>query len=590
MTLGRYSLSLCLLALCVNQAAAAPAAHKVLDTAGAVHQVGATAAPGMAVVFLSTECPISNRYVPTLNRLAKEFRERGVPLYGVVSDATTTRRRAAEFAEEFRLEFPLLFDASGALAKAYRPTHVPEAFVLDHEGEVVYRGRIDNRWAEVGRERTVITKHDLRDALAAVAEGETPATRKTEPVGCYFEVPPEDVKSAKVTYARDIAPILQANCVKCHREGEVAPFPLTSYEDAAKRARWIAEVTRTRLMPPWKIAPNFGHFKDERRLSDDEIALLAAWSEAGAPKGDPADLPPPREFPEGWQLGEPDLVLEMPEAFTVPADGKDIYQHFVLPVELPENVMVQAVEFQAGNPGVVHHAIFYLDKSGRARKLDAQEPGPGYSRFGNPGFSPSGTLGGWAPGLVPRRSPEGTGRPLAKQCDFVMQIHYHPSGKAETDRSRVALYFAKEPVEHRIRTKFVINHRLAIPPGKKRFRVTADYTVPVDVELLSVLPHMHLLGQEMKVVAKLPDGTTEPIVWVTDWDWNWQGQYHYVEPLFLPAGTELELEAFYDNSANNPANPNSPPQLVKWGPQTTDEMCVCFFELIVHKPRATSGE
>lgn len=561
---------------------AASLSFKAMDVAGEVHSLAAQPATGL--VFISTECPISNQYVPELNRIAAASAEVGVRVFAVVSDPTVTRQAAAEFAAEYQLQFPLLFDSSGILARHFEPTHVPEAFVLDRAGEVVYRGRIDNRWVDVGRPRAHITQHDFREALRAVAEGKAPTESRTTPIGCPFEVPPASIKPEAVTYTRDIAPILQAHCVTCHRPGEVAPFPLTSYQDAAKRAGWLSEITATRRMPPWKPAPNFGHFQNEMRLAESEIGLLAAWAEAGAPEGDPADLPPLPDFPQGWQLGEPDLILEMAEDFAIPADGRDIFQHFVLPLDLPHDKMVKAVEFRPGNRRVVHHALFYLDESGRARQLDAEDPQYGYSSFGGPNFNPSGTLGGWAPGLLEGPAPQGVARRLPQKADLVMQIHYHPSGKPETDRSQLGIYFTDEPIEKLITSRMLIQTKLAIPPGEKRFRVTAEMQLPQGVELLGIFPHMHMLGREMKVTARTPNGQTEPLIWITDWNWNWQNNYRYLEPLALPKGTQVELEAFYDNSADNPANPNSPPKEVRWGHQTTDEMCICFFEILVPNP------
>ena len=254
-------------------------------------------------------------------------------------------------------------------------------------------------WAKSG---TNVTAHELADALAAAVAGQTISTSQTKAIGCPIELPADNQLPADITYTRDIAPILLSHCAGCHRPGEVAPFSLLTYEDAAKRAKWLQQVTERRLMPPWKAEPNFGHFQDEQRLSDTEIQLIAAWTKAGAPEGDAADLPQAPEFPQGWRLGEPDLVIEMPEEFTVPADGRDIFQYFVAPIDIDEDRHVEAVEFRPGNPAVVHHAILFLDANGAARKLDDEEPGPGYQRFGGPGLRATGSLGGSAAGYTAR--------------------------------------------------------------------------------------------------------------------------------------------------------------------------------------------
>lgn len=377
------------------------------------------------------------------------------------------------------------------------------------------------------------------------------------------------------TFTKHVAPILWKNCASCHRPGEVGPFSLLTYDDAAKRASFLADITADRRMPPWKAEPNFGHFNDERILSDADIKTLREWAKAGAPEGDKKDLPTPPQFVEGWQLGTPDLILEMPEEFEVPADGPDIYRCFVLPIPTTENRTVAAAEFRPGNRRVVHHAIMYLDANGAGRQKDAKDPGPGYTSFGGPGVLPTGGLGGWAPGAMPRKLPEGTGKFLRKGSDMLLQLHYHPDGKPAKDRSMVGIYFTKQPATTIVGGLAILNTRLSIPAGEKRHQVSAkSEALPCDVNLLGLGPHMHLLGREMKVTAKKPNGDVEPLFWTKDWDFNWQGSYGYAKPVRLPKGSVIEVEATYDNSADNPHNPNSPPKRVTWGEQTTDEMCL----------------
>ena len=253
------------------------------------------------------------------------------------------------------------------------------------------------------------------------------------------------VRGAGPTYNKDVAPILWKNCAGCHRPGEVGPFSLLTYKDAAKRASDLAEITSERRMPPWKAEPGFGEFHDERRLSDADIQTIAHWAESGSPEGDSKDLQPVPRFPEGWQLGTPDLVLRISEPFHVPADGRDIYRCFVIPIPIDSDKTVAAVEFRPGNRKVVHHALLFLDSSGAGRKKDEADPGPGYASFGGPGILPTGGLGGWAPGAMPRSLPEGMGKLLRKGSDLVLQIHYHPDGKPETDHSSVGIYFTKKP-------------------------------------------------------------------------------------------------------------------------------------------------
>lgn len=393
--------------------------------------------------------------------------------------------------------------------------------------------------------------------------------------------------ATEVTFNKDVAPILFQQCATCHRPGEVGPFSLLTYKDAAKRAEFLKDITADRRMPPWKAEPGFGEFHDVRRLTDDQIRTIAAWADSGAKEGKPEDQPPAPKFTDGWQLGPPDLVLKVSQAYTLKADGRDKYHCFVLPTGLTEDKTVSAVEFRPGNRKVVHHALFFLDGTGAARKREAAEGGPGrgYDTFGGVGILPTGALGGWAPGATPRTLPDGLGMRLPKGADFVLQIHYHPDGKEETDQSSVGIYFTKKPAEKIVGGVPLVNRRLYIPAGAERYKTTASFTMPVDARAIGIFPHMHLVGREMKVVAVLPDGKEKPLIWIKDWDFNWQGQYRFVEPVALPKGTRLELEAYYDNSDKNPNNPNKPPKVVRWGEQTTDEMCLCGVQVVTDRPQ-----
>jgi mono/diheme cytochrome c family protein len=391
-------------------------------------------------------------------------------------------------------------------------------------------------------------------------------------------------EAAPVTFNKDIAPILYANCASCHRPGEIAPFSLLSYQDAAKRAKLIATVTARHYMPPWKPEPGFGDFAGAHRLTDDQIAHIQQWAESGAPEGDPADRIEPPKFTEGWQLGKPDLVVQMPEAFTIPADGRDIYRCFVVPLNLTEDKSVAAVEFRPGNRKVVHHSILHLEQPGADRRRDGADQRPGYNCFGGGGVGVEGGLGGWVPGQRPEFLPDGVARSLPKGSDLIIQNHYHPSGKTETDQSSVGIYFAKTPPTRIVLTLPVASRNLYIAAGDDAYKVTASFTTPIRMEITEVAPHMHLLGKEMKVTATLPDGSTRPMIWIKDWDFNWQGQYRFKEPLILPPGSRVDMEATFDNSANNPRNPNSPPKLVRWGEQTTDEMAIVFLQSVTSNP------
>ena len=395
-----------------------------------------------------------------------------------------------------------------------------------------------------------------------------------------------------LTFDKDIAPIVYQNCVSCHRAGEVAPFPLATYQDVQRRAPMIAAVTQSHYMPPWKAAEGAETFVGAHRLTGTQIAAFQKWSDEGAPEGRAADLPAMPHYASGWTLGPPDAVVQPDRAYTLAADGADVYRCFVIPTDYGAGKYLSAIEVKPGNPRVVHHVIAYLDTSGKARELAAADPGPnpGYTSFGGPGFPPSGAIGGWVPGNIPQRQPDGIGTPLPKGADIVLQVHYHKSGKPETDLTKVGLYFTQKPVDKVLRVFPMIYPLLNIPPGQPDYKVKTSFTVPEDVTVRQVLPHMHWLGHAMTVTAKTPGADAAPLIDVPDYDFNWQMTYTYKDPVELPKGTRLRLTADYDNSANNPRNPSNPPKRVGWGEQTTDEMCIAFFFYTIDSEHLTKGE
>lgn len=553
---------------------------------GQIHRLGANeSAPMEAIVFMSPECPISCQYVPELNRLQQHYAAHGVRLLGVISDPSISRSKARGFAQEFQFRFPILFDSSGLLADTCQPTHVPEVFVF-RRAQLVYRGRIDNTYAAPGTRRQQPTVRDLVGVLDALVAGQEVAFHQTEPIGCPVEQRPRASSGRTVTYNRDIAPIVHAHCTNCHRDGEVAPFALTSYDDAAKRAAWILDVVESCFMPPWRAKEGHGLFTGERRLTLGEVALLKSWVTEGAPEGNPDDLPPLPKFVSGWRLGEPDLVLRVPEAYEVPADGPDTFRNFAIKLDIHERINVKAIEFRPGNPRVVHHGVVLCDPTSKALERDAADPKPGY---------PSAATGVeelvrgaqyldvWAPGVTSQPFPHGVALPVEPGSALVLNVHYHPSGKPESDQSMVGLYLAdeNEPISRPVFVDLLFTVGSAdidIPPGERSHRVTANFTLPTDITLLGVFPHMHYLGTEMKATAVRPGGREEPLIWIEKWDFNWQDKYVYSSPLELPKGTRLELEARFNNSADNPHNPSDPPQRVLFGEESTDEMCLIILQ------------
>jgi uncharacterized protein (TIGR03437 family) len=398
---------------------------------------------------------------------------------------------------------------------------------------------------------------------------------------------PSDKSSAKTgkraqttpTFNKEVVRIFQENCQTCHHPGDIAPFSLMTYKDARPWAAAIREAVILRKMPPWKPAPGCGDFRDARELSDEKIQTIVAWVNGGAPEGNPADLPPPLEFPDGWSLGAPDLVLQSDVVYTPPTVG-DMYRCFSVPVaSLRGDRWISAVSVKPGNAKIVHHVIAYGDPAGVSAQLDERDPGPGYTCFGGPGFSGTDILGGWAPGSRGYFAPEGAGIKLSNNSRVVIQVHYHPTGQPETDRTPVGFYFAKSPVQRQLQLLPLVNTTFLIPPGAKNHEVTASFTVPplVSAKMWAVTPHMHLLGKKIKVELTRP-GASAPdcLINVPDWDFNWQGTYLYKNAINLSGGSTLKLTCNFDNSADNPRNPNNPPKAVRWGEETTDEMALAF--------------
>ena len=383
--------------------------------------------------------------------------------------------------------------------------------------------------------------------------------------------------AASPTFNKDVAPILFQNCTNCHRPGEVGPFSLITYQDARKRAKQLATLTAGRIMPPWKPVAGHEEFKDARLLNGAQIAVFKAWLDAGAPEGAAKDLPPLPKFPEGWQAGPPDMILKVAKPFTVPAEGPDIYVHFVLPLNFDKDKYIKGVQILPSNRRVAHHGVIILDGSGTARKLAAKSGGDHYPNFGGPGFIPRGFLPGYAPGMTTRvdkseKAAEGVTLTLAKGLDIVLQMHYHPIGKEGTDQPQIGLYFTDKPPKRNPNIIAMANNDVDIPAGEKAHKRTDSFKVPVDFEAQTIWGHMHMIGKEVRVWADLPDGSKKDMLLIDDWDFNWQDTYFYKKPFVLPKGSVVTAEWVWDNTSDNARNPNSPPKRITFGEGSTDEM------------------
>jgi mono/diheme cytochrome c family protein len=391
--------------------------------------------------------------------------------------------------------------------------------------------------------------------------------------GAGAPMPGGPAAAAGVTFNQDISRLLQRHCQECHRPGGSAPFELIRYEHVYRRRDKILAAVEKRTMPPWKALRGYGEFIGERRLSDAEVAMIARWIQEGAPEGDPRDLPAPRQFSSSSLGGKPDLVLRPDQPFTVPARSGDIYRCFSVATSFTEDRYFTAADIVPGNSKIVHHVLAMVDPSGLSANIPSPDGAYGYPCFGGPGVRIDGYLGGWAPGARPWILPEGVGILLPKGARVVFQLHYHNARlTAETDHTELRLRAASAPVQRRLHFMRVGQFRLAIPAGAPRHELEAQSFVYQPMQLIAIHPHMHLLGREMKVWARMKDESIQPLIHINDWDFHWQGFYFYQRPIALPTGSWIELMAAWDNSEQNPRNPNKPPRDVSWGEKTTDEM------------------
>ena len=387
-------------------------------------------------------------------------------------------------------------------------------------------------------------------------------------IGCSANEPREPT-----TFNRDIAPIIFQHCATCHRPEGSAPFSLLDYSDVIAHAEQIAFVTQSRYMPPWKPKRGYGRFVGERGLTDEEIVTIQRWIEEGEEEGAETDLPPPPQWATNWELGSPDLIAQMPTSYTLRADGPDVFRNFVIPLPVEKARYVRAIEFKPDNARIVHHATMMVDRSGAARRKDGLDGEPGFDgmSFGE-AQDADGHFLGWTQGKTPYAGSDSLAWRLEPNTDLLLQLHMLPTGKVEPIQSSVGLFFAETPPTRRPAMLRLGRKDIDIPAGKSDYLIRDTYKLPVDVEVLTIYPHAHYLGAETRAYAELPDGKELGLIWIEDWDFNWQDDYRFAEPVFLPAGATVVMEYTYDNSANNPRNPHDPPERVRYGLHSADEM------------------
>lgn len=480
----------------------------------------------VVIALTAADCPVSKLYRPKLERLETELAKRGVAVA--------------------ILERP---------PKALPATRTTDAFVIDAKGLLRYRGAVDDQYG-IGYRRDAPRETYLLDAVDAVLAGKVVAIPATEASGCPFETP------KGVTYHRDVEPILQRSCAECHRPDEVGPFPLLTFDDARKHMNKLRRAVEERRMPPWHANPDHGSWKNDRRLTADEIATISKWAEEGGAEGDPKDAPRPKDFTKGWRIGTPDLVVQMPRPVKVDAEGTMPYKYVFVSTKLKEDRWVEAIEVRAGARQVVHHILIFLQEG-------VEETRGGLESY----------FGIMVPGEEPTVFPEGYGKKLKAGSRFIFQVHYTPIGEAMEDQSSVGIRFAKKPVEREVITQGIYNENIEIPPNAADHTETASFTFDSDAEIHSLLPHMHLRGKAFRYELVTPDQKREILLDVPKYDFNWQMQYRFREPKLVTKGSKIIATAVFDNSKGNPANPD-PTKTVRFGQQTEEEMLIGYMDYV----------
>lgn len=523
---------------------------------------------GLVIALFSASCPISGKLAPEMVRLEKDLRSQGGNVLLVNAPPGQKTQEIDKFIADHGLKSQVALDAEGKLSQTLAATTTTEVFLLDAARTLVYRGALNDQYG-LGYTKDQPRHHYLRDAVAAMQRGEPAEIAATSAPGCALDLPAQAaVATTNVTYHRDIARIMQANCVECHHEGGVGPFALDSHDAVIEHAGMIRKQVERGAMPPWFAAPLEGlthsPWANDRSLSERDRSDLLAWLASDRPLGDVADAPKPRQFPGEWSIGKPDAVIAATKPISIKAEGTMPYQHVTVVTDFPEDRWVRGYEILPTERQVVHHVIVSVFEKGRKVRGGGEEGSEGY-------------WAAYVPGNTKRVFPEGFARKLPAGATVSFQIHYTPNGKAVQDTMRMGLLFAKEPPKYVVHTTALPNARINIPAGAADHVETAQRKLPTDVNAMAWMAHMHVRGKAFKFEAILPDGTKETLLDIPRYDFNWQLRYDYATPRFLPRGTTIKVTAVFDNSAGNPANPD-PTKNVRWGQQTYDEMMIGYME------------
>jgi mono/diheme cytochrome c family protein len=522
---------------------------------------------GIILAFFGATCPISGKLGPELARLEKDAQARGIKMQLVCPVAVETTDDIQKFISTHELKSPVAHDKDGVITAALAASTTTEVFLLDASRTLVYRGAVNDQYG-LGYAKEAPTQTYLRHAITAMLAHTAPEIAATSAPGCALDLKKDTpVAQTAVTYHHQIARIMQGNCVECHRAGGVGPFSLTSYEDVIENAGMIRKQVERGAMPPWFAAtpPEGTHspWINDASLSKQEKADLLTWLASDRPKGDASDAPLPRKFPDEWIIGQPDAIVQLPEPISIKAEGTMPYQFVTATTDFPEDRWVQGYEILPTDASVVHHVIVQVHKKG-TKARDRGEGAEGY-------------WAAYVPGNTHHVWPEHFAKKLPAGATVSFQIHYTPNGKKTQDQLRMGLIFAKAPPRFIVHTASVANPRLNIPAGAANHLEVKEQGVPFDMHVMSYMAHMHVRGKAFKFEVTPPDGSPEVLLDIPRYDFNWQLRYDYAQPRLLQRGSKVKITAIYDNSAENPANPD-PTKVIRWGQQTFDEMMIGYLE------------
>lgn len=524
--------------------------------------------PITVVTFLGTECPMAKLYGPRLQQLSEEFDSEQVKFVAVMSNRQDSLSECSAYAKRHQIKFPVYKDPGNELADLLGASRVTEVFVLDQTGKVQYHGRIDDQYG-VGYVKNAPARKDLQIALTELLAGQAVSVKQTPFMGCLLGRVRTPDETSPITYSNQISRLIQKRCLECHRDGEIGPFAMDSYDEVVGWADMMLETVNENRMPPWHASAEYGKFRNDRHMTAEERKLLSDWVAAGCPKGDETQLPKPVEFVTDWQLPrKPDVILPVSDKpFVVKANGEIKYKYFKIDLDWEEERWVKAVEIRPGNRAVVHHSLAFVRQKGSNTRL---------------GGSEGGFLAAYVPGLVAEPYPEGMAKRIPANSEMVFQMHYTPIGTEQSDLTQIGLLFAdREEITHEVTTRAAMNFAIEIPPHAENYYADGrSNRAPVDVQLLTMMPHMHVRGKAFRYHLQHADGSRETLLDIPAYDFNWQTAYRVVEPLLLPAGSQIYCEAWYNNSESNLNNPN-PDDTVKWGDQTWEEMMIGYFDIAV---------